>query len=70
MNGDLWDKFTLRAKSYAYQNLRGRGMAIMDLRLVFVNGELVNWAEPTAKCFEPGAECTALLNALQGARDV
>lgn len=66
---DLWDRFLLRLQSYAYKRLRGRGVAVVTVRLVLQDGILISWNDPEAACFEPlgnGAEGRLLSLLAQG----
>lgn len=37
-----------------------RGIAVVNLRLVFSNGQLRHWTKPTCKPVEPGGDLTLL----------
>jgi hypothetical protein len=38
---DLFDKLLLRLRSYVYEKARGKGVGVVTLRIVVVDGELV-----------------------------
>jgi len=58
----LWPKLLLRLQTSAYDGARSKGLAILSVRLILVNGELRYWCEPQIIGVEPGAAKEELLS--------
>ena len=50
----MWSNLQLRLQTCAYRECRGHGLAIVSVRLVVQNGELVRWSKPVVTHTEPG----------------
>jgi hypothetical protein len=57
----LWPKLLLRLQTISYDSARSKGLAVLSVKLILVNGELRAWAEPCVTGIEPGAAKEELL---------
>lgn len=49
-----WKNLLLRLQSAAYRDCRGHGLAIISVKLMIRNGDLVRWSQPVVTHTEPG----------------
>lgn len=61
-----WGKLLARLQSVAERN-SGKGLTIMNVKIILVNGELKGWCEPGVTSFEPGGAKQELLEHLTDA---
>ena len=55
----MWRNLLLRLQTAAYRECRGHGLAVVSVKLVICDGELVRWSKPVVSHTEPagrGAE--------------
>lgn len=50
----MWKNLLLRLQSAAYRECRGHGLAIISVKLMIRNGNLVRWSKPVVTHTEPG----------------
>lgn len=59
-----WDNLYRRIHSFASRQCRGRGTAVVTVRLLVADGELRSWSEPEAVFFEPRGNCQEIADAI------
>ena len=62
-----WGNLLLRLQSCAYRACRGHALAIVSVKLVIHNGELVRWSKPVVTHMEPGGRNSVELELEDGA---
>ena len=60
----MWRNLLLRLQSCAYRECRGHGLAIISVKLMVCDGELVRWSKPIVTHTEPGGRGTEMPNEL------
>lgn len=60
----MWGNLSLRMRAFASRQCRGRGLAVITVRLLVSDGDLFAWGEPEASFFEPRGECSEQVAAL------
>ena len=54
MSNDKWKNLLLRLQSCAYRECRGHALAVVTVKLVVRNGDLIGWTKPVPTYIEPG----------------
>ena len=50
----MWRNLLLRLQSCAYRECRGHGLAIISVKLMVRDGDLIRWSKPVVTHTEPG----------------